>query len=344
MKDEIYSPFKIAHHKKKLYHLSKGRLIMPVFIQWDLTNKCNNNCSFCFYKINPLTDWNKNDEMPTDIVFRVLEELKELGIKAIEWTGGGEPTLHPDHKEIFKRAKKLGFEQALVTNGTLLDEKTLQIIKDFEWVRFSVDAATAETYRAIKSTDLFDVVIRNLRRLIRIHEENCIIGFSFIVCPDNYREILMATKMAKALGCDNIRFSLAMTPSKEKLFENIWDECLDELELAKSEETEYFKVFEFSNRINVLAKDVLSDYCGYHHFVGVIAPRGVYPCCRLKDDATFNFGSLEKHTFKEIWKGKKRRRFIESIKNGCPYDCWMTEKNKFIKYLITKDVKHVNFI
>ncbi len=347
MKADIYSQFKVAHHKGKLYTLRKGRLISPVFVQWDLTNKCNNNCSFCFYKITPLTDWNDNDEMPRDMMFRVIKELKEMGVKAIEWTGGGEPTLHPIHKDIFREGERLEFEQALVTNGTMLDNEDFEIIKKFEWVRFSIDAATSETYEKMKETDLFDTAIRNMKRLLEMRDKDCIVGFSFIVCRENYKEILAATKMAKDMGCDNIRFSLAMTPSRETLFENIWDDCLAELHLAKSEETKDFRVFEFSNRINMLARDILSDYCGYHHFVGVIGSNGsIYPCCKLKCNNRFNLGNLKNHSFKEIWMGYRRRQFIRKISKGCPFDCWMTSKNKFISYLLKKkeDVRHVNFI
>jgi len=343
-KEDIYSDIKVAHHKVKLHHLSKKRLIMPVFVQIDLSNKCNLSCGFCFYKIT-LTDWNSYDEIPTNLVFKVMKELKEIGVKAIEWTGGGSISMHPRYKDIFKKAKRLGFEQALVTNGTLLDEEALQIIKNFEWVRFSIDVATKETYEEIKGVDFFDKAINNMKRLLEIRKKNCVVGFSFIVCPDNYKEILKATKMAKEIGCDNIRFSLAMTPSKEALFDDIWEDCLSELELSRNEQTDDFRVFEFSNRINELAKNILSDYCGYHHFVGVIAANGcVYPCCTLKLDRRFNFGDLRNHTFKEIWAGYRRTQFIKKIENGCPYACWMTKKNQIIEYLMKKNPKHINFI
>lgn len=342
---DVYSPFKPAFHREKIDQLRRGELITPTFVQWDLTNRCNLNCSFCFYRIYPLTDWDPADQMPTRTVELVLRELREMGVKAIEWTGGGEPTLHPDYKHIFRLAKKLGFEQALVTNGTLLDGEALGIVRDFEWVRFSVDAATPETYKAVKGADLFDRTLGNLKKLLEVRDRRNVVGLSFVVCPGNYREIHKAAKLAKFLGCDNVRFSLAMTPQRERLFDGIWGECVRQMDLAKGEETENFRVFAFSNRIYELALKVRSDHCYYCQFVGVIAPRGVYPCCRLKDDARYNFGSLERSTFKEIWFGEKRRRFVEHVaKHGCPYDCWMAEKNRFISYLLRESPRHVNFV
>jgi len=344
--NKYYSPYKIVHHEDKLKQLEKGELPLPVFMQWDLTNKCNLNCNFCFYKIFPLSDFKKSDELPKDIVFNILDELKELGVKANEWTGGGSVEMHPYYKEILGYSKKLGFENALVTNGTLLDNESLEIIKDFSWVRFSIDASNKETYAKIKgcSGKLFDKAIGNLKKLVQIKNSKNIIGFSFIINPDNYKEIYEAGKMAKNIGCDNIRYSLAMTPKKEKPFEPIWEDIIKQLEKTKKLKNKDFEVFSFSNRIYNLSSEIRSEYCGYHHFVGVIAPSGVYPCCRLKDDIKFNFGDIKEKSFKEIWFGEKRKNFINLIENGCPFDCWMTDKNEFIQYLLEKNPEHKNFI
>jgi len=343
MAEDVYSPFKVFAHMDKIEQLKRGKIITPVFIQVDLTNRCNLNCNFCFYKIHKLSAFDPKAEIPFETMKRMLREWKDIGVKALEISGGGEPLLHPNFKDIVKYAKKLGFEMALVTNGTLLDDETLELIKDFEWVRFSVDAVTPQTFKKIKGVDLFDKVIENLRKLIEIKSENNVIGYSFVVCRDNYTEIHEAAKFAKLLGCDNIRFSLAMTPLKEKLFEGIWDECVYLMERAKREEDENFKVFQFSNRIYDLAGEVYSECCYYTDFVGVVAPSGYFPCCRLKCDANFRFGSIDE-PFKKVWFGEKRLRFLKMVRRGCPYDCWMTQKNKIIAALVNPPKKHVNFI
>lgn len=340
----VYSPYKITKWMNKLDEIKKGKLPYPVFIQWDLSNVCNMNCTFCFYRIWGLTDWNDKEYMPTETVMRVMDELKGLGVKAIEWTGGGSIECHPDWKKIIKRAKELGFKQALVTNGTLLDDEGLELIKDFEWVRFSVDAADKETFKKIKRIDQFDRVMETIKKFLKIKESNCVLGFSTIVCPENHKQIYETAKLAKDLGCDNARFSLALTPKGNKLFENIWSECLKQLDKLKELNDDNFRIFTFSNRINELSEKVFSRFCGYHHLVGVIAPRGVYPCCRVKDYKKYNFGDLNKQTFKEIWLGEKRKKFIEDISKGCPFSCWMADKNKFIEYLLDDNPPHKEFI
>lgn len=347
MSKDYYSEFKMIHHRDKIEQLKKGEYINPVFVQWDLTNKCNLNCSFCFYKIYDLSDFHVNDEMDVRNTFRILQGLKEAGVKAIEWTGGGEPLLHPCHNKIFGEAKRLGFEQALVTNGVFLDTVTMYVVKDFKWVRFSVDAASNETYEAVKGVDEYDNVIDNIKKFMKIRSHGNIIGMSFIVCRDNYKDILKFAQMAKEIGVDNVRFSLAMTEEGSKMFEDIWPEVTAEIELANSEHTDSFRVFSFSNRIYQLSKQVLSESCHYCQFVGVIAANGVvYPCCRLKDDGRFAFGNLNSRSFSDVWNSHTRKRFVDSVSKGCPFDCWMTGKNNFCNYIMkAKDeVEHVNFV
>ncbi len=344
-----YSDFKAFYHKKRIEDLKKGKLIPPVFVQFDLTNRCNLKCNFCFYKVFFPKDFKVGDTWKVSDTLRVLGELEQMGVKAIEWTGGGSVECHPHYKEILKKAKELGFEQSLVTNGTLLDDEALAIISDFKWVRFSVDAAEPKTYAKIKksSETMFLRSCENIKNLGLMKKSDNVLGFSYIVCRENYKEIESAAKLAKRLGCDNVRFSLAYTPQKEKLFNGIWEDVLKQFEKAKKLETDTFRVFAFPNRINDLSYKNLSSYCGVHHFCAVIAANGLmYPCCRLKLMSAFSLGDLRKQSFRDIWYGRKRKKFIESISKGCSIGCWFYGKNKVIQALITpkEEVRHVNFV
>jgi len=348
MNNTAYSPYKGLKWKDRLDDVKTKGFCAPTYVEIDLTNKCQFKCTHCFYRVHDLDGFDKNKEIPLNLVLDRLREMKEYGVKAIEITGGGEPTLHPKFNTVIRAAKTLGFKQALVTNGGLLHTVDREIINEFSWVRFSVDAASKETFLKVHGvTDLvYDKVMSNIKNFINYKKKtnsNCITGFSFIVSDVNYEEILLAAELAKKMGFDNIRFSLAMTPQKGKIFEGIWDNIVEQLHSVKKLETDTFKVFTFSNRIKDITGEQKSKHCWYHHLVGVFSPDGWFPCCRLKGVAKYKIGEINE-SFKSVWEGQTRKVFIESISKGCPVSCWMTKKNDVIDYVMNDDAIHVEFV
>ena len=175
-------------------------------------------------------------------------------------------------------------------------------------------------------------------------------GVSFVANPINYLQIYEAASLVKDLGVANFRLSVAYTPEGINLFKDEWDEINRLSREAKKLEGNGFKVFDFAtSHLETLDYQRKGyDFCGYQHFTTVIgADQKAYPCCTLKYNASICFGSLEHHSFKEIWMGKDREDWLKKdhLKLVCNKNpCWMDRKNKFISYLIKKDVPHVNYI
>jgi radical SAM protein with 4Fe4S-binding SPASM domain len=99
---------------------------------------------------------------------------------------------------------------------------------------------------------------------------------------------------------------------------------------------------------NLDMRDKGYDFCGYQHFTGVIGADGhVYPCCTLKYNAATTFGDIKLQSFKDIWMGEKRKKWlkIDHLKLVCDKQpCWMDKKNLMISYLIKNNPPHVNYI
>ena len=79
-----------------------------------ITNVCNTICDYCFRLDS------EKKYMDIETFKNVLNKLKELGCKRIAITGG-EPTLHPNIKEMIDLAYDNGFYVDLLTNGILVD-------------------------------------------------------------------------------------------------------------------------------------------------------------------------------------------------------------------------------
>jgi len=353
IKSDVYSPYKAAKYMDKIEQLKKGELITPTFVQLDPTNVCNLNCSFCFYRQTwdenqKLKDWDADKMIPSERLMSLLDEFKDMGIEGIELTGGGSAECHPTFDDFVVKAHEMGFNLALVTNGTLLNLSRLQLLIDFDWVRFSVDAANSKTWMDIKGMrdpDMFNCILERIRNFVKIKQDKCVVGLSMIICDKNYKEIYEFAKMAKDIGVENVRFSLAHVPNAKEMFDPIWDECVKLMEKAKTLEDNKFRVFIFKNRIYELRAEFGAQPCPYQEFVAVITPTGVYPCCLFKARTEYNLGDINKQSFKEIWYGEKRKKFVDRCKKfGCTGYCWMREKNNFIQYLIDKDVPHRCFI
>jgi organic radical activating enzyme len=125
---------KLLKHLDKLKTIQEGKSPSPVMVHISLINACNLTCSFCCFANRDLTD-----RLATDRVKKALDSFKKIGVTGIEFTGGGEPTLHPDFCEIVEYAYNLGFSLGICTNGKNIGKVIKKdTLKYFSWVRLGL--------------------------------------------------------------------------------------------------------------------------------------------------------------------------------------------------------------
>ena len=127
---------KLLKHLDKLQSIQEGKPPSPVMAHISLINACNLTCSFCCFANRDMSD-----RLPLNKVKQALDSFKKIGVSGIEYTGGGEPTLHPDFKEIIQYTYDLGFKIGICTNGARIgkDRPIKQdIIKMLSWVRLGM--------------------------------------------------------------------------------------------------------------------------------------------------------------------------------------------------------------
>jgi MoaA/NifB/PqqE/SkfB family radical SAM enzyme len=88
--------------------------------QMELTYRCNLRCLHCF------TDcYNERDYFPRELtleeILRILEDMADLGILWLNFTGG-EVFMRKDFFEIYEYAARMGFIISIFTNATLFTE------------------------------------------------------------------------------------------------------------------------------------------------------------------------------------------------------------------------------
>ena len=104
-----YSNIKIFHYQDKLDNLTLDTQVIkaPLHIRIKPTNVCNHNCWYCAYKVDYLQlgqDMVERDYIPEDKMMEIINDCAEMGVKAITFSGGGEPFTY---KYFLQTIKKL---------------------------------------------------------------------------------------------------------------------------------------------------------------------------------------------------------------------------------------------
>jgi len=130
-------------------HLNFGKKEFPFSIRLELTHQCNFSCFYCFIK--------NAEKKVKELTFKewrwILDKIYAKGGLYLTFTGG-EPFTREDFLRIYSCAKKKGFLITLFTNGSLLDEKTLDFLARYPpyLIEITLNAITESTFDKITRT------------------------------------------------------------------------------------------------------------------------------------------------------------------------------------------------
>jgi MoaA/NifB/PqqE/SkfB family radical SAM enzyme len=362
--DGIYSELKPAW-----WFLHEGRVPhAPKQVQLILSDLCNQNCSFCAYRMDGYTSnqmfvgdsekarYGHNNPkrfIPTAKAMEILQDAKNNGVLGIQFTGGGEPTVHPDHEAIFQRALELGLKCALVSNGVSWSDPLIAMLPQFAWVRMSLDAGTAETYAKIRDTspNSFNKVLKNLGRVSHAIKSGipspCTLGVGYVVVPDNWQEIGIGTALAKEFGAHYIRLSAIFSVDGVEPYRSNYGEIKETIHTARERnECDTFKVHDFfGDRIDDMEQGA-PDYqtCYYQHYNTFIGgDQNVYRCCILAYNKRGLLGSLKDTTYDAFLKNPEVQDKLTNFDaRGCDR-CQFNQKNRAMNYLLGGKPPHAEF-
>jgi Fe-coproporphyrin III synthase len=345
----VFSSLKAGWHIERIAALRQGKDIIPTHVQIVLSDLCNQDCSFCAYRMTggfsteKFADEQGNRNpirfIPTAKAKEILDDCAALGVGAIEFTGGGEPTVHKDHIEIIGHAQSLGLQTGLVTNGVLLKEHP--IYHELDWLRISLDAGMPETYERIRASKAWPKVMANLKRAAQL--EKPYVGVGFVVTRENYQEILDACQIVKDAGIPYIRLSAMFSDGGTDYYSGIVPEIAAARAAAATMQDDSFKVVDFfADRVSDLDQG-RPDYkfCGEQQFVLYIGgDQKVYTCCTNAYTTHGEIGDLSKQRFAEWIKSHRRYDFDAKSCHHCQFN----KTNRSVEYLLNKNPPHVNFV
>ncbi len=360
-----YSDFKPAWHQDKIAQMRAGEQIIPSQIQLIISDLCNHDCGFCAFRMEGYTsnqhfgemtpngiNNNPNRMVDYDKCIEIMCDAATMGVGAIQFTGGGEPTVHPRHMEIFRAALDFGLESALVTNGNILRKGWEEVLPRFAWIRVSLDAGSAATYAKIRRVpeSKFMMALQNLKALSEAtRNTGTVLGASFIITKENYLEVQKAAEVVARTGCPSIRFAAVFTPDLADYYnEDMLGEIEEQLHYAEvlADQSQFTIHNQFSLRMGDLRSGRPAySFCGYQEFnVYIGGDLNVYRCCNTAYNDLGLVGSLQDQSFADFWKIQEKAEAYGGFDARACEHCAFNEKNRLINYLVSEAPDHVNFV
>jgi len=171
-----YSSLKFLRFQGHLQALEHGDIAVPVHVRVKPTNHCNHNCWYCAYRTDELSlgsQMEEQDSIPAQRLLALAHEFVEIGVKAVTFSGGGEPLLYKALPEVIEVLAAGGVRVAALTNGSNLKGRIAEVLAlHGTWIRFALhiwDGTSHVNSQGAKPHD-FDRRINNCRAFSARHQ------------------------------------------------------------------------------------------------------------------------------------------------------------------------------
>jgi cyclic pyranopterin phosphate synthase len=340
----MYEDTPILQHRETLRSIEAGEGLRcgPLHVRIEPTEACNFKCGFCYFHDEgkraelPFMEFTGRHSLELDRLLSLIDELAELGTRAVSFTGAGEPLVFPRMELVLNRIRQRGMRFAVTSNLAMkMSESLVESLAGGAWLRWSLNAGTAGTFRRIhnpRGSDAegaFQRAQENVRRIDAARkrlELPLSFNASYVVTEINQEDVLPAARLAREMGVDSLSFRPELPFDRQDDFLQYSQAIERDIEKAKSElESETFRIHMNVERLEDVQK--LGDpelVCFYSNHTTYVAANGdVFPCCYTRMDRHYAMGNILKTSFKELWVSEERRKNYQALVfdrcPSCPY-------------------------
>ncbi|MBF0397171.1 MAG: radical SAM protein [Desulfobacterales bacterium] len=353
----IYTKMKIFHFKDKIDSLpeSTNKILSPIHIRIKPTNLCNHNCRYCAYRTSGLQlgkDMRQKDMIPKNKMMEIIDDIKEMGVKAITFSGGGEPLCYPYLSEALKQLIKTEVKFAALTNGSLLRDELLEIFAyNATWLRVSIDGWNDESYSKYRQAPIgeFSKVMKNMENLKK-KGGKCYLGVSIIIDQINAPHIYESIKNLKNIGVDSVKASTCIVSNNEsennKYHQQVLTIVKDQINRSVIDFAgDGFEINDAYHEIDLNFKKEYA-WCPFCQILPVIgADLNIYSC----QDKAYNLkegciGSIKNQDLKTFWFNDKAKFFKINPSYDCQHHCIANIKNSLLLEYLNVKQEHLGFV
>jgi len=292
----------LFHYGKMLEAVAKGqRAFNPVAIEVHPTAICNHRCIHCSYK-------ERNESrvsLSKEVMDRLIESIIRMKIKAVYFSGGGEPTMYPGLAGYVEHLHENGVECSILTNGSCFEQMGLIPVADkLNYVAISVPGIDDAVFRSITGADTLEKVLSLPQKIRDAHGgKSPIIGSRIVLTNKNFRNIRGFLQVIKERKFDYALFKIVrdyedngqgLTKAEEA---ELKDEItgigdVDENFTNVKSIFNYQTLLEFKNRC----------WTNYYGLLANVSTDGkVYPNIVEIDQEDFCIGSLYETSLEDMW-------------------------------------------
>jgi MoaA/NifB/PqqE/SkfB family radical SAM enzyme len=351
----LYSPHKSLSYHDRLEAWAAGRLAAPVHVRIKPTNMCNHNCWYCAYRTDDLhlgDDMDERDAIPRDKMLEIVDDVIAMGVKAITFSGGGEPLLYKPLPETIRRLAAGGLKVATLTNGANLKGKMAEALAEHAtWTRISVDAWDDASYVAARGAKPgeFSRLLQNIRAFVDTGTR-CVLGISFIVGRDNYRRIPEVCRMFRDAGAHHVKLAAVVVGNTAEennaYIRSFAVDAAPFLAAALALNSETFQVLDHFHEMEDRFEKPYTS-CPFLQFLTIIgADLNVYTCQDKAYTTEGLLGSIKDRPFRDYWFSDENLRRVRGVDPSqlCRHHCVSHRKNLSILEFLDLDAEHGAFV
>ena len=255
----------------------KVNFCLPRSIRVKLNTSCQLNCKFCHQ------EGSKNSlDINNEELIRSLKILKkDLGFYRVHFTGG-EPTLYNKFEKLLRETKKLGFLNALTTNGQFNSDKILSLKNaGLDAVNFSLHTLDPKTFLRIQDVSFdnkrnaekwakkcIENTVKNIllvKKIIKNTKINCVVSKN---CkdPKDILDFCIKNDIKLRFLNDLSKGDLALNNIKKILLQKKAELFGQEITLLSSSYRLDYRIGDYNFGIKCIRPFFLESLCGKCNF------------------------------------------------------------------------------